>query len=94
MLSKYSIDYTVLPQHNQRVLTHHTNDPVEAGEFLMHLLASSSRIHEIRHEGAALSPHQSDHMIKLAAERLASVMVRHSLDLDQEAVIHRFGFPA
>ena len=92
MISKYSIDYTVLPGHTMRILTHHSRDPVEAEEFLMHLLADGSRIHEVRHDGAALTPAQSDHMIKLAAARLAGVMVRRSLDLKAEEVILRFGY--
>ena len=94
MTSKYSIDYTVMPQHNRRVLTHHTHDPVEAEEFLMHLLSSGSRIHEIRHDGVTLTPMQSDQMIKVAAERIAGLMVRESLSLDSAATIHRFGFAA
>ena len=92
MISKYSIDYIALPEHATRILTHHTEDPVEAEEFLMHLLASGSRIRALRHSGAALTPAQSDHMIKLAAERLAGVMVGRSLGLKSEEVIHRFGF--
>ena len=93
MLPKYSIDYTVLPQHNKRVLTHLTDDPIEAEEFLMHLLAAGARIREIRHEGTPLTSHQFDQMVKVAAERIASLMVRESLNLDVAEVIHRFGFP-
>jgi hypothetical protein len=92
MISKYSIDYIALPVHTTRILTHHTEDPVEAEEFLMHLLASGSRICAVRHSGAELTPAQSDQMIKLAAARLAGIMVRRSLDLKVEEVIHRFGF--
>lgn len=55
MLKKYSIDYVVMPKHNKRVFTHLTDDPVEAEEFLMHLLITSALIKEIRHEGLALS---------------------------------------
>ena len=39
MLAKYAIDYTLFPQHNKRTQTHRTSDPVEAEDFLMHLMA-------------------------------------------------------
>lgn len=94
MISNYSIDYTVFPKHNHRVLTHHTDDPVEAEEFLMHLLVSGAKIRELRRQGAALTPLQSDQMLKLAAARLAGVMLRQALELEPEEVIHRFGFAA
>ena len=57
MLIKFSIDYIVLPQHNTRVSTHFTDDP-------------------------------------LAAERIASAMLRESLALDASAVKERYGFAA
>ncbi len=43
-----------MPKHNKRVYTHLTDDPVEAEEFLMHLLITSALIKEIRHEGKVL----------------------------------------
>ena len=55
MLPKFSIDYIAMPKHNHRVFTHQTDDPVEAEGFLMHLLVSSARINEIRHDGKALN---------------------------------------
>lgn len=90
MLKKFSIDYT--PKQNPRVFTHLTDDPVEAEEFLMHLLASSARIREIRHEGDVLSGHQFDKMVKVAAERVASMMLQESLGLDAPEIKSRFGF--
>jgi uncharacterized protein YciW len=94
MLTKFAIDYTVLPQHNPRVLTHFTDDPVEAEDFLMHLLLARVRIKEIRHEGAVLTGHQFNRMLKTAAERVASAMLRESLALDAAEVKDRFGFAA
>jgi hypothetical protein len=94
MLKKFSIDYIALPKHNKRVFTHLTDDPVEAEEFLMHLLASSARIKEIRHEGKVLSGHQFDQMLKVAAERVASLLLRESLALDASEIKNRFGFAA
>ncbi len=94
MLKKFSIEYVPLAQHNQRVYTHVTDDPVEAEDFLMQLLAFRARIREIRHEGKALSPVESDHMIKLAAERVMSLLLRESLALDASEIKRRFGFAA
>jgi len=92
MLKKFSIDYT--PKHNARVFTHLTDDPIEAEEFLMQLLAVGARIKEIRHDGKALTEHQSDKMVKVAAERVASLMLRESLCLDAVEIKSRFGFAA
>lgn len=94
MLSKFSVDYVALPQHHSRLLTHHTDDPVATEEFLMHLLAAGSRIVEIRHEGAALPPVQRDRMLKIAAERVASELLRDSLGLSAADVRARFGLAA
>lgn len=60
----------------------------------MHLLTSRTRILEIRHEGTALTPHQSDRLIKVAAERITSALVREVLHSDAAAVKDRFGFAA
>ena len=92
MLTKYAIDYIVLPQHNTRVFTHFTDDPVEAEDFLMHLLVARSRLIEIRHNGTVMPAHQSDRMIKLAAERIAAAMLRESLAIDPSEAKARFGF--
>ena len=94
MLSKFAIDYTIFPQHNSRVETHRTDDPVEAEDFLMHLLASGARVRSIKHEGVELDQAKSDKMIRLAAERLMSRLLGTSLHLDSAAVKHRFGFAA
>lgn len=94
MLSKFTIDYVLFPHHNHRVSTHRTDDPVEAEDFLMHLLATGSRIMAIRHDAQELEPQQLDRMIKVAVERLASRMLEQSLAIDSAAVKHRFGFAA
>ena len=94
MLSKFSVDYVALPQHHSRTLTHHTDDPVAAEEFLMHLLAAHARILEIRHEGVMLSPVQRDRMLKIAAERVASELLQESLGLNAADVRARFGLAA
>ncbi len=94
MLSKFAIDYIALPQHDRQILTHFTDDPVGAEDFLMHLLASRARLIEIRHEGTALTGHQFNRMLKIAAERTASALLRESLALDAAEVKDRFGFAA
>lgn len=91
MLKKYAIDYTIRPQHNHVVSTHFTDDPIEAEDFLMHLLVARALIGEIRHDGAALIGHQYDRLLKIAAERIASAMLLESLALDPSAVKSRFG---
>ena len=94
MLAKFDIDYVIHSHQNQRVDTHRTNDPVEAEDFLMSLLASSARIHSIKHEGVELDQKQSDQMLRIAAERLATRVLCASLDIDSVTVKHRFGFAA
>jgi len=94
MLPKFSIDYIALPKHNHRTLTHRTDDPVEVEDFLMHLLASGATIKEIRHDGKVLSGHQFDQMLKVAAERVASLLLRQALGLDASEIKDRFGFAA
>ncbi len=94
MLKKFSIDYVIRPQHNERVDTHMTDDPVEAEDFLMHLLTSGARITEIRHDGKILSGSQFDQMMKVAAERVATLLLRESLNLDASEAKDRFGLAA
>lgn len=92
MLAKFDIEYIVRPQHNKRVDVHRTDDPIAAEDFLTGLLATGAAITAIKHEGVALTQHQSDQMVKVAAERLISSLICRSLDLDSAAVKHRFGF--
>ena len=94
MLKKFSIDYIAMPKHTTRVYTHLTDDPVEAEEFLMHLLAAGGRITEIRHDGSILTGHQFDKMVKVAAECVASRMLGESLAADAAEIKRRFGFAA
>ena len=94
MLSKYTIDYVLHPQHNHREDAHHTDDPVEAEDFLMHLLVSGAAIKAIKHEGIELDERNATQMLKVAAERIASVLLERSLHLDAPAVRHRFGLAA
>ncbi|HQW28880.1 MAG: hypothetical protein KA152_01285 [Verrucomicrobiales bacterium] len=94
MLAKFDIEYIVRPQHNKRVDTHRTDDPIAAEDFLIGLLVTGSAIISIKHEGVALTQHQADHMVKVAAERLTSGLIERSLNLDAAEVKHRFGFAA
>lgn len=94
MIKKFEIDYIVFPQHNKRVDTHRTDDPVEAEEYLMHLLVGGARVLAIKHEGVTLDTVQSDRFLLIAAQRLASRLLCNSLDIDSVTVNHRFGLPA
>ena len=92
MLAKFAITYTVFPEHNKRVETHHTDDPVEAETFLVQLLTSGARIHSIIHDGIPVETNQSDRLLKVAANRIAAELLSRSLHLDYVEVKHRFGF--
>ena len=94
MIAKYDIEYIINPNHNKRVDTHRTDDPVEAEDFLISLLASGERIKAIKHEGVELEQAQADHMLRISAERLAARLVSASLDIDSVEVKDRFGFVA
>ena len=94
MLAKFDIDYVIRPQHNKRKDTHRTDDPIAAEDFLIGLLATGAHVISIKHEGVELARHQSDQMLRVAAERLVSGLLCRSLDLDAADVKHRFGFAA
>lgn len=94
MPKKFAISYVLFPHHNDRVLIHRTDDPVEAEDFLMHLLVSGARIHSIEHDAVELAPHQFDRMVRVAAERLMAQLIATSLDLDSAAIRHRFKLAA
>ena len=94
MLSKFSIDYIVFPQHNTAVRTYFTDDPIDAEEFLMSLLLVHAHITTIRHDGVLLTGTQFDRMIKIAAERIASQLLSESLHVDASDIKSRFGFAA
>jgi hypothetical protein len=42
----------------------------------------------------SMSEPQFNQMLKVAAERVASLLLRESLDLDASEIKHRFGFAA
>ena len=95
MLNKYAIDYVAFPHHQHgRTFSHFTDDPIEAEDFLMHLLIARARIMEIRHDGTAMTAHAFNRMLKVAAERIASALLRESLSLDAAEIKDRFGFAA
>jgi hypothetical protein len=94
MIAKYDIDYIIQPEHNHRVDTHRSNDPIEVEDFLLNLLATGSRVVAIKHEGIALGSQQSDRLLKVAADRLASRCLCRALAADSADVKHRFGYAA
>jgi hypothetical protein len=94
MLNKFAIDYIAFPHHHTRVFTHFTDDPIEAEDFLMHLLAARARITAIRHDSAAMTGPQFDQLLKVAAQRIAAALLQESLALDPAEIKGRFGFAA
>ncbi len=94
MIAKYDIEYTVFPEHNSKVASHRTDDPISAEEFLMHLLVSGARIHDIKHEGVPLERVQQDRMLRAAAERLCTQLLSRAVHIDSVESKHRFGFAA
>lgn len=92
MMAKYDIDYIIHPQHNKRVDSHRTNDPVEAEDFLTGFLHGGARILEVKREGIPLKTVQRDRMLRIAAERLTARLLSAALDADYAAVKRRFGF--
>ena len=106
MIAKYDIEYIVFPEHNTKVSTHRTDDPVAAEEFLMHLLVSGARLHNIKHEGSGARLHnikhegvalervQQDGMLRAAAERLCTHLISRAVHIDTAETKHRFGFAA
>ena len=92
MSKRFIIHYTIAPQHNSRALSHCTNDPVEAEEFLTHLLICGARITGIEHDAMPLTEIQFDRMVRIAAEAAMSQMLATSLHLDTAAIRHRFHF--
>lgn len=91
MTTPFEIDYIIQPKPRQRVDTHHTDDPLEAEDFLLSLLASGARIKAIRCSGSELDQPLSDQMLRIAANRAAAGMLGKSLDLDAKALQKRFG---
>jgi len=94
MISKFSVEYIIHPQHNKRVDTHRTDDPVELEDFLMQILISGSRLISVKHEGIECDEAKTSQMLRVAAERIASRLLATSLGIDAVAVKHRFGFAA
>jgi len=91
--AKFVIEYLPFP-HHRNPSAHFTDDPIEAEDFLVHLLTSRARITAIRHEGTVLPLQAADRMIKVAADRLASLLLQQALLLDNVQVKDRFGFAA
>ena len=95
MLTQFSIDYLPFPHHTRaESFTHFADDPIEAEDFLMHLLAARARVIAIRHDSLAVTGHSFDRMLRIAAERLVSELLKESLELDASEVKDRFGFAA
>lgn len=94
MLKKYAIEYSLqLRKHSPP--EHHfyfTDDPLACEEFVQHLLAQRMGIHAIKYDGADLSPHDFDRVVKVAASSLAAHSICAALNIKPEEERYRFGF--
>jgi hypothetical protein len=94
MTTHYAVRYEVSFKRHVEELTYSTDDPVAFEEFLSELLEKGFRIQEIKHDGKSISARGFDHLIKTAANILASRHIRASLAIDSAEAHHRFGFAA
>lgn len=94
MTSRFAIDYIAFPIRHGRTFTYNLDDPVEAEDVLMHLLAARARIVAIRHDGAVVTGLPFDRMLRVAAGRIAAALLQESLTLGASEVRDRFGFAA
>ena len=96
MIPKYHIEYGIEFGGHSDKHQHdfQTDDPVASGAFLVALLERGLKIRAIKHEGVALTQHESDSLVKNAAKTLAAKHVGLSLDLDATQVHSRFGLAA
>ena len=69
-----------------------TDDPVTCEAFLSALLEGGLKILTSKHEGVALTQHESEALVKSPAATLAANHVGKSLGLNAEEVHFRFGF--
>jgi hypothetical protein len=96
MLKKYTIEYSVRfrkhspPQHHQ----YFTDDPVACEEFVQALFENGMGLHGVKHEGVELPKAEFDHIVKVAAAKLASKLICTSLNIKPEEERYRFGFAA
>lgn len=96
MIPKYHIEYGIeFGGHREaHVRDFQTDDPVACESFLVALLERGLKILAIKHEGLALSQHDSDALVRNAATTLAAKHVAKSLGLKAEEVHFRFGLAA
>ena len=96
MIPKYHIEYGIeFGGHREaHVRDFQTDDPVTCEAFLSALLEGGLKILTIKHEGVALTQHESDALVKNAATTLAAKHVGKSLGLNAEEVHFRFGLAA
>ena len=96
MIPKYHIEYGIefSGHRDAHVRDFQTDDPVACEAFLVALLERGLKILTIKHEGVALTQHESDVLVRNAATTLAAKHVGKSLGLDPEQVHFRFGLAA
>jgi hypothetical protein len=94
MLPKYTVEYQIQFRRHAQMNHYSTDDPVACEEFLVELLERGFQIRDIKHEGASLSKHDFDKMLKTCAGMLASKHLCASLNMKPEEERFRFGFAA
>jgi hypothetical protein len=94
MMAKYNVEYVTQSRNHPQTNHYTTDDPVACEEFVEELLEAGCRIRAIHHDGADLSKHEFDRIIKTAAGMLASKHICSSLGIKPEEERFRFGFTA
>lgn len=92
MLPKYVIEYGLEFKKEVHPFRYQSDDPVGCKEFLAEVLEKNFRILAIKHDGADLSAHDFDQMVKASAGILAAKHICASLGLKAEEERFRFGF--
>ena len=94
MLPKYTVEYTTQFRKHAQTSHYSTDDPVSCADFVEELLERGAAIRAIKHEGVDLTPRESDHIVKIAAGRLAARRICASLNIKPDEEKFRFGFAA
>lgn len=92
MQSSYAVDYHLFPEHRGRMLTYCSSEPLDIEFFLVHLIASGSRIVAIRRGHKVLSGIEFDRPVKAAAESIVAKLLERSLGTGGGEIRERFGF--
>ena len=90
--NEFAIDYVAFPKRHGRGFTRLSDDLNETEGHLKQLLSVHARITAIRQNGVPVTGDSFDHMLKVAAEGIASELLSESLAIDAAEIKTRFGF--